>query len=56
MTASPMPPKDRSEMAYLCEKIATEQDPEAFESIVQQLMELIERKRQRLRLENRRVF
>ena len=37
-------------MAVLCERIATEQDPDKFTQLVDQLNELLDRKDERLRL------
>ena len=43
--------EERSQMGYFCEMIATEKNLEQFEAVVQELMALIDRKRQRLQLE-----
>ena len=44
-----MTPEERSEMAYLCEKIATEQYAEKFDSLVDELLALVEQKHKRIR-------
>ena len=46
-----MTPEERSQMGYLCETLATEKELKHFESIVEELMALIDRKHKRLQLD-----
>ena len=48
-----MTPEERAEMSYLCEKIATEKDGEKFDSLVEELLALIEQKHKRIHPEHR---
>ena len=43
-----MTPEERSSMMYLCEKIATEKDPQKFNKLVLELNELLEKSERRL--------
>jgi hypothetical protein len=47
-----MIPDEREKMAILCERIAKEQDPKKFNNLVQQLNELLGKKRQRIQPEH----
>ena len=46
-----MTPDERERMAILCQRIATEKDPESFDNLVQELNDLLEIKRKRIRPE-----
>lgn len=43
-----MTPDERERMQVLCEQIATEEDPEKFTKLVQELNDLLDHKVQRL--------
>ena len=47
-----MSPEERSEMNYLCEKIATEKDGPIFDRLVKELLELLEAKHKRIHPEH----
>ena len=46
-----MTPDEREHMAILCQRIATEKNPETFDNLVQELNDLLEIKRKRIRPE-----
>ncbi|MFZ1010364.1 MAG: hypothetical protein WAN65_26230 [Candidatus Sulfotelmatobacter sp.] len=48
-----MTPDERERMAILCQRIATEQNPESFDKLVQELNDLLELKRKRIRPQDR---
>jgi hypothetical protein len=48
-----MTPDERERMAILCQRIATEKNPEIFNNLVQQLNDLLEIKRKRIRPDDR---
>jgi len=48
-----MTPDERERMAILCQRIATEKNPESFDNLVQELNDLLDIKRQRIRPEDR---
>jgi hypothetical protein len=50
---SEMTPDERERMAILCQRIATEKNPETFDNLVQELNDLLEIKRNRIRPEDR---
>ena len=43
-----MTPDEREKMYILCEKIATEKDPEMFDKLVKELNELLDEKHHRI--------
>jgi hypothetical protein len=47
-----MTPEERAQLSYLCEMIATEKNGEKFDSLVDELMALIERKHKRIHPEH----
>lgn len=50
MRYAPVTPDERERMAILCERIATEQDRQKFTQLVDELNELLDRKDERLRV------
>jgi hypothetical protein len=44
--------EERAELSYLCEKIATEKNGENFDSLVEELLALIEQKHKRIHPEH----
>lgn len=46
-------PDEREKMAILCERIAKERDPQKFDKFVQQLMDLLELKHERIHPEHK---
>jgi len=48
-----MTPDERERMAILCQRIATEQNPESFDKLVQELNDLLEIKHRRIHPEHK---
>lgn len=48
-----MTPDERESTAILCERIATEQDPEKFDKLVEELNDLLELKHKRIHPEHK---
>ena len=47
-----MTPEERSQLNYLCEKIATVKDAAVFDALVVELLKLLKRKHQRIHPEH----